>query len=201
MDNKYSIVSLNVRGLRSNQKFTIFNWLREKNFDFCLLQETFCTKSFEKSFKRGWNGDIYHSYSDSVHCKGVCILIRKNVNCKVISSFTDSEGRFLLINVNINGLVYTICNVYCPTCVNDRISFLLQIESYIKIHAIAHKNLIIAGDVNCVDNTIDRVSGILDKSTPVFKNMKHVLDVVDIWRVHNDSKIEYIYRPIYKGTK
>ena len=193
MDNKYSIVSLNVRGLRSNRKFTIFNWLKEKKFDFCLLQETFCTKSFEKSFKRGWNGDIYHSYSDSVHCKGVCILIRKNINCKVISSFTDSEGRFLLINVNINDLVYTICNVYCPTSVQDRITFLLEIESYIKVHAIAHKNLIIAGDVNCVDNALDRVSGILDKSTPVFKNMKHVLDIVDIWRIRNDSKIEYTY--------
>lgn len=42
MDN-LSIVSLNVRGLRGEKRYAVYEWLKENKFDLCLLQETYCT--------------------------------------------------------------------------------------------------------------------------------------------------------------
>ena len=53
------LVTLNARGLRSNKRYTIFNWLRENKYDICFLQETYCTKEYIDQFKLGWKGDIY----------------------------------------------------------------------------------------------------------------------------------------------
>ena len=77
--NGYKIVSLNVRGLRGKKRYTIYNWIKDNSFDICLLQETFCTKDFAKEFKRGWKGEILHSYTDSCHSRGVCILFKGGV--------------------------------------------------------------------------------------------------------------------------
>ena len=60
------IVSLNVRGIRGDKRYAIFRWLKEKTYDICLLQETYCTESFEPKFKRGWSGEIFHCTTDSV---------------------------------------------------------------------------------------------------------------------------------------
>ena len=77
------LVTLNVRGLRSNKKYTVFKWLTTNEYDIALLQETYCTKDFVDKFKRGWRGDIIHSPSKTVHSAGVCILLRKGLEYKI----------------------------------------------------------------------------------------------------------------------
>ena len=74
-----NIVSLNVRGLHNKAKrHTIYNWARTNAFNVCFLQETFAMNSNYKEFNRGWQGEIFHSFSDSTHSRGVCIMLRNN---------------------------------------------------------------------------------------------------------------------------
>ena len=79
-----SVVSLNVSRIRGDKRYAIFGWLKDKNYDICLLQETYCTDSFASKFTRGWSGEIFHFVTDSVHSRGVCIMVKKELQYSVI---------------------------------------------------------------------------------------------------------------------
>ena len=48
---------------------------------------------------------------------------KKNVEFKLIDEYKDNEGRLLLINVEINNVIYTIINVYAPNSMKKRNTF------------------------------------------------------------------------------
>ena len=45
----------------------------------------YCTKSCANNFNRGWGGDIFSSYSNSTHSRGVSILLSKDIKYNIIS--------------------------------------------------------------------------------------------------------------------
>ena len=97
-----SVVSLNVRGLHnSSKRHTVHRWLKENKYNLCCLQETYCIKSLDVRFKRGWSGDIFHSFSNSTHSRGISIMICKGLKYKVTSHHSDDMGRLLLLNLEI----------------------------------------------------------------------------------------------------
>ena len=52
---KLNIISLNVKGINDIEKrLSVFNWLKNKNTDICLLQETHSTKNEEKHWCKNW---------------------------------------------------------------------------------------------------------------------------------------------------
>ena len=188
-----NIVSLNVRGLRGNKRFSVFTYLKSNKFDICLLQETYCTKSFISKFSAGWSGEVFHSVSDSVHSRGVCILVRKGLKCFEISSHSDNNGRIALVNLNIDNCDYTICNVYCPNEFKERCMFLEYVKHFIGKYAISTQNLIVGGDVNCVLSKNDRVSKSVDKSTDKLKELIANFELCDIWRYNHPHDVAYTF--------
>ena len=158
-----------------------------------MLQETYCTKEFIDTFKKGWDGEIYHSITDSSHSRGICILFKKGIKCNILSEHSDDSGRLLLINIEIDGNEYTLCNIYCPNNVNERIQFIQKLNGWIDEFAAHKRNLIIGGDFNCVDSITDRSSGNLDKSSKALIDLKSNLNLVDLWKEFNPEKIEFTY--------
>ena len=68
------VVSLNVKGINitGDKRYAMFKRLKDKNYDICLIQETYCTDSlFVSKFTRGWSGETFHCRTDSVHSRGV----------------------------------------------------------------------------------------------------------------------------------
>ena len=189
MDN-LRIVTLNVRGLRGNKRYSIYNWFKDNKFDICLVQESYCTKEFASEMKKGRNGELIHSYSNSEHSRGVCILFRKNLQYKIfLSTHCDKDGRLLIVNIDLNGVKYSICNEYYPNNISDRIKFLSHIVTFVRTRALSKYNLCIGGDFNCVSTLIDKASGNLDKSSCVLDKVKNDLKLVDIWRsIHPNQK-------------
>ena len=113
MASDISIASLNVRGLNDkNKRNTVYTWLKEKKYDICFLQETYCSVDAKTQFSKHWKGDIIHSVSDSVHSRGVCILLNSNLHYKIICCHSDNEGRIVLVNLRINSHEYTFVNIY-----------------------------------------------------------------------------------------
>ena len=174
-------------------RYSIYRWLRENKFSICLLQETYCTKGFDVVLNKGWNGEIIHSYSLSAHSKGVSILFSKSLEYDIISTHSDDVGRTLLVNVEINGIYYSICNVYCPNDVSERVNFLKQTAIFVQQHAVSKQNVYLGGDFNCVDSALDKVSQKLDKSSSMLAQIKTDLKLLDIWRVVNPGKKEYSF--------
>ena len=186
------IATLNARGLRGKKRFSIYRWIKVNKLHICFLQETFFTKDIGEIIKRGWNGTILNSYSNSQHSRGVSILISKQFQCKVISTHRDKDGRLLLVNLEYKNNIYSFCNIYCPNDVNDRIDFLENMHVFIVANALS-KNVFLGGDFNCVTSKNDRVSGILDKSSNTLDKLKTNLKLSDCWRYHNKDKKEYSY--------
>ena len=138
-----NIVSLNVRGLHDiTKRNAIYSWFKEKGCHICYIQETYSTESNDVQFRKGWSGNIYHSFSDSTHSRGVAIMLSKNFNGNVISSHSDHHGRLILLNIEINEQVYTLVNVYAPNDIHESIVFFRQIMSFINAHAINKSKLI-----------------------------------------------------------
>ena len=184
------VVSLNVRG---NKRHTVYRWLKEHKFHICLLQETYCTKGFAPKMKKGWDGDIMHSFSTSPHSKGVSILTAKGLPYNVISTHCDNDGRLILTNLELNGVEYSVCNVYCPNDLSDRLKFLGALKRFVNTHAVSKKHILVGGDFNCVDSMDDKSSGTLDKSSTELGNLKCQLNLNDIWRYYNPDIKEYSY--------
>ena len=58
----------------------------------------------------------------------------------------DNEGRLLLINVEINNVIYTIINIYAPNSMKKRNTFFKQVDRFINGYSIGR--IILAGDYN-----------------------------------------------------
>ena len=78
---KFSILSLNVKGLRNNIKRNkIYHWIKENNGSnsIIFLQESHSDRKSEKLWKSQWNGEILFSHGTTHSC-GVMTLIGSNV--------------------------------------------------------------------------------------------------------------------------
>ena len=189
------ICTLNTRGLNGDTKrLSIMQWIKDGGFDIIGLQETYCTQDFEKQFRKFWPGQIFHSFTDSKHSRGVCILINKGLNAKIESIYTDNLGRKILINIKLNEDIYTVVNIYAPNLDTERKHFLNRTINWVKQHAYSMNNVIIIGDLNSTESPKDRTSERLDGTSRFLKTFKSELGITDSWRKSNPSKLQYTWR-------
>ena len=127
--NKIVVASINARALNNTQnRLSLFHWIENNNIDITIVRESFCTKDFGSVFDKKWKGPAYHSYTDSKHARGVCILIRKDFVCNIRSYCSDKHGRKLLLNIEYADCMY---NLYCPTNLTERIAFLKETVGWV----------------------------------------------------------------------
>ena len=108
-------ISLNVRGIRGNQKRnSLFQWLNSQHMDIILLQETYFTKEMEYRVQNEWKGKCFHSYGTN-HSRGVSILIKQNLDVNVESSIVTQDGRNVMLLLSVDDRNICIVNVYAPT--------------------------------------------------------------------------------------
>ena len=151
-----TIVSFKDNGLRNNLKRkTIFHFLKNKKFDFILLQETHSNHTDEKLWKCEWGGDIFHSHGTN-HSNGVAILVKKSLKYEKTATYIDQAGRILLIEIKFNDKVFVIGNVYAPT--KDNPTFFNPFFSTV-VNFTKHDS-VLGGDWNLVlDNKLDKDGG------------------------------------------
>ena len=150
-------VSINVRGLNNTSKRSkLFHYLRIKKYDVIFLQEVHSVKCNEGFWRSQWSGRIHFSHGES-NARGVCVLFSKKFAGKVKYIHKDTEGRFLAIEICIEGLNFVLCNIYAPN--SDEPQFFDKIQKCIAEIPIDMK--IIAGDFNLVlDIDKDKQGGI-----------------------------------------
>jgi exonuclease III len=193
---KFKIATINARGLNNTKKrISLFQWIQDNDIDIVFIQETYCTKVFESKFKFHWDGDVYSSFTDSRHSRGTCILISKRLRrgIKVINIENDKEGRLIMLNVEYNDTLYTLVNMYCPSIVSDRVDFLTGTIDWVTEKRSKGSNLIIGGDMNCIDWPTDRASLATDKSSETYRNMKKTLNITDTWKLMHPDANDFTY--------
>lgn len=184
----YNIASFNSRGLADKLKRReLITWLDQKNIKIALLQESHSTPSSENDWKTQWTGNIFMSHGNS-NSRGTCILIHRCVPINVHKSIIDSNGRYVILDIDIDGVRMTVGSIYGPN--EDNPEFFIDVIH--QIESIPNDNRIIGGDFNLIlDLNLDKKGGQKSthkKSCTLVKNWMEETELVDIWRLqHPDS--------------
>ncbi len=188
-----NVKSQNVRGLSNYQKRRkVFNWFNRKSENIIFLQESHSCKEKESIWKAEWGGDIFFSHGSSA-ARGVCIMFKNNVSKTIHNVIADDKGRYLIIDIDIDGIRFTLANIYGPN--DDNPEFYIELIKLIE--SLPNDNRIIGGDFNLVlDLDKDKKGGNLTtnkKARNIIRAWMEETDLVDIWRIQHDNDQKYTW--------
>ena len=185
------LITFNCRGLQDflKRKKT-FHYLKSLSSDICFLQETHLDKKDEILCRNQWGESAFFS-SFTSNSRGVGIFIRNTVTFKLLSLFSDSEGRFLILKGVFNDLYMTLVNVYAPN--HDDPDFLLHV--FAEIDKINSPVLIVGGDFNSVLGPLDYQGSKLHHSNKKNCELLSIIveeyGLVDVWRHFHPNLRQY----------
>ena len=103
-------------------------WLNERKYDIVFLQETYGTVEVEDIWKTQWQGKLFFSHGTNRSC-GVIALVRSDLDFKLNSVNADNEGRYLIIEAEVQSSAFLLVNIYAPNKVQEQCDFLETIKS------------------------------------------------------------------------
>lgn len=156
------ILSANCQGLGSKEKrLDVFNYLKDRNCDIYCLQDTHTSTISERIFRTHWNSEALFS-SGTSNSRGVCILFRKQIDYKIHSYSSDSEGNYIICDLTVDTNRLTLINLYGPN--RDSPNFFDNIIK--QAEEIGNISIIICGDFNIIqDQNLDSYN---------YKNMNNI---------------------------
>jgi len=192
--NKLKIISFNGNGLNSTvRRQRALVWGKKHKVDILFLQETHSSPNEEGDWLRDWGGHVYMSHW-TTNSKGVGILIAPHIKYDLISQFTDSDGRIIIIEILINERKLTLCNTYGHN--EDNSHFFETIIN--KLSELNYENLIWGGDHNVVLNLdLDKKGGLYrthENCKNIINAWKDENEVDDVWRVQHPTTLRYTWR-------
>ena len=197
------ILSLNVRGLKNRLKRrSVFKYLKDQNCLFYCLQETYSEPKDELIWRNEWRGGIFFSHGSN-HQKGVCILLNPASKLAIEECHMDNEGRIVAVNVVLNNLRFSICNIYAPNCFAEQTKFAQTLNAFL-LRYLSVDKLIIGGDWNVTLGCIDKKGGakwVPSAYRDKVISMLEDLDLVDIFRQKKPLKMSFTYESKFLKVK
>ena len=188
------IVSFNCRGLSGLQKRRdVLNYLKQKNYSICLLQDTHFTDDDYQQVRSFWGYDIFFSPGRS-NARGTAILFNNNFEYTILNQHKDEEGNLLILEINIaNKYDFMLVNVYGPN--KDTPMFYKDVS---EILTTFHGEFIItAGDFNLVQDPILDYFNYNNVNNPEARKallgLKETHGLVDPWRIKYDKRKKYTW--------
>ena len=184
----FRILSLNVRGLRNDVKRRgIMTYCRERA-DIVCLQETHSSQDKEVIWNSEWGNKCYYSHGES-NARGVMTLLQKGTNLKVVNIVSDEEGRLLILEINQEGNIFVIANIYGPN--RDSVLLFNNLSGKLE-HMSEHK--IIIGDFNTTLQDIDRYGKQKEIKHNAQQAIKQLIEdylLEDVWRSRNEQTLHF----------
>uniref|UniRef100_A0A3B3HG32 Endonuclease/exonuclease/phosphatase domain-containing protein n=1 Tax=Oryzias latipes TaxID=8090 RepID=A0A3B3HG32_ORYLA len=190
-----SLLSLNVRGFKNvSKRKAIFLYCEgQVNVNCFFFQETQSNKEDFGFWKSQW-GNIYLSHGSPRSAGGAIFL--HNFDVKIIDHNSDTEGHWLMVNIEVDDTKYILVNIYgfinrtkkqrLFTNINHMITNWKQMYATDKV--------IVAGDSNVVpDENQDRhpTQHNSPRFNKIISEFSSSLDLIDIWRRKNPNKLQY----------
>lgn len=135
-------------------------WLNERKYDIVFLQETYSTVEVEDIWKTQWQGKLFFSHGTNRSC-GVMALVRSDLDFKLNSVNADNEGRYLIIEAEVQSSAFLLVNIYAPNKVQEQCDFFGNVNKTIE-NLVADKEhkIFIGGDFNvALDTDLDCSGG------------------------------------------
>ena len=126
-----------------------------QNYDFGFFQETLIShqKSIA-SLSARWPGKCFWSTAIGKQ-GGVLVLINDRCDCEVLSWKRDSSGRLISLLVAFTHSQFNLLCVYAPTNLTEHRDFFSGLHKFF----IPTDGLILGGDFNSYDSTLDKLGG------------------------------------------
>lgn len=192
------ILTLNVQGVRDrNKQKRVYEWSKQQKASILFLQETHLTDDTCRAFDQQFKGLVFHSFGTS-NSRGVAILIHSSVCHKVHNVYRDSDGRLLIVNIEVDRVTYSLVNIYAPNYQCDRNRFFKHLSENITQHA--QGLILLAGDFNEILNPkIDRKNrgNRIPKKSKASTSLSSIIrekGLVDIWRMKNKQKVQFTWK-------
>ena len=113
------------------------------------------------------------------------MLFNNNFNFQILKSFSDPEGRFVMVDIKLESKILTLVNIYAPN--EGKPTFFQNVLNQLLCYDCS--KIILGGDFNLVlDVQTDKKGGRPVTHNNSLKEVKHisnVLDLIDIWRFFN----------------
>ena len=114
-----------------------------------LLQETHSISINALKWYPEWgNRRMCFSHGTS-YSKGVALAITSNYDAKIINAINDADGRYLIADIERNGTIYTVGNLYAPTRNFDEKEQQITFKKFINdLEKMTNEHTVLAGDFN-----------------------------------------------------
>ena len=168
----------------------IFKFCRDRA-DIICLQETHSNVKSEKIWTSEWGGKCFFSHGET-NARGVMTLLKKDCNVKVVNQKRDTDGRLLILEINENGNIFVICNLYGPN--RDCPKFVMQVSKLLE-EVSEHK--IVLGDFNVTLEPMDRYKNGLDSKKAMKEAVVQLMEeysLIDVWRNRNPSTLHFSWQ-------
>ena len=181
-----------MRGIRGfdKRKETFFD-LRNRA-DIVCLQETHSTIECENEWSQQWGkGQVIFSHGAS-NSRGILLCINDRLDIAIKQKRIDDEGRYIIIECEIEKENFVIIGIYAPN--DDNPDFFRKI---LKESENLNGYRIVLGDFNLVlDAELDRTNARNNNplATAYTKEYLENNNLVDIWRVRNPKRKHYSWR-------
>lgn len=125
----FEMMTWNVRGLRDNKKRNkVFSWIKKHTNSNALvmLQETHSLLKDESLWRNEYGSDIVYSHGTN-DSRGTMILLGKGLEYKFKDKskqiICDSNGRYVILDIEIQDTPFVIINVYAPNDEHNQFLF------------------------------------------------------------------------------
>ena len=116
-------LSFNARGLRQSKKRRqIFAFIHRRKPDISIIQETHSCIGDESYWQHEWGGKVLFPHGSNTS-RGVCILIKPNLDFEVVKLDVSPFGRFIIVDIKINDCIFTVVGIYAPNIDSPDFSF------------------------------------------------------------------------------
>ena len=162
------------------------------------MQETHSSGKTEKQWEQLWRGSIKFSHGIT-SSKGVLIAFSEGLEFNIMKEFTDQNGRYIVLQVDIQGNPYVLINYYVPNLETQQVSVLDKLTKVLSnLELKENTNLILGGDFNLILNlNLDADGGNPTLKSNSMKSLNILTaenDLVDIWIIRNPESNCYTWR-------
>jgi len=189
------VLSYNIRGLKDQNKIIRFsNFLKTtnlKNNAVINIQETHLTQIEISRYKNLWGMNNIHSPAIGTS-GGVSILYDNNYFDDILETKSFSNGRMCSLIASKGDDLYYFLNVYAPTNVNEKVSFIEEIEKEVYDTSERYPNILmfLSGDfnlvLNCEIDSINRTQTRPEmKASNILKEIMTKFNLIDTYRFIN----------------
>lgn len=182
-------MSINIRGLNHPAKrSSLWKTALDSQCDILCVQETHFLQSKPPRCSHRKYPHVYCANSPAKN-KGVLIAIKDTVVFNLIHEIHDDSGRYILLVAEINGITYTILNLYAPN--QKQTKFIRKMIALVTQHQ--KGSLIVCGDFNSVMNANVDCSSVGRRRRPNIGSLCFAEGLYDPWRCLHTTERDYSY--------